>query len=161
MHGKPALVEDGVTRADLRFNLSHSGDYCVCAVALGREVGIDVEAVRPDVECLQLADRFFTKREWEDLRTTPEQRRYERFFRYWTCKEACLKAQGIGISSGLAGFEVIFEPDGSARCGTVKRGTASRPGCLVRPITIAPDVAAAVAAEGDGWKMTVARYSPP
>jgi 4'-phosphopantetheinyl transferase len=152
------LVVEEHPPADLRFNLSHSGDYCLCAVALGREVGIDVEQVRPDIACLDLAERFFTKREYDDLQQGPEENRHARFFRYWTCKEAYLKARGIGISSGLARIEVIFNADGSVSCDAP--GDLAAPGLkwVVRPISMAENVAAAVAAEGDDWALAVAEY---
>ncbi len=42
-HGKPALAPP---YGDLRFNLSHSHDLALCAVARGSEVGVDVERIR-------------------------------------------------------------------------------------------------------------------
>jgi 4'-phosphopantetheinyl transferase len=157
-HGKPGLVAEENRFADLRFNLSHSGDYCLCAVALGREVGIDVEVVRSDIACLDLAERFFTRREYDDVRQAPEENRHARFFGYWTCKEAYLKARGIGIASGLARLDVIFHADGSVSCGAVDDGTVPGARWIVRPVPMAGNVAAAVAAEGDDWEVAVSAY---
>ena len=157
-HGKPALAGEKTTPSDLRFNVSHSGDYCLCAVALRRDVGIDIEMVRSDVECLPLAERFFTRREYEDLLWGSERDRRARFFRYWTCKEAYLKARGIGISSGLAQIEVTFNADGSIECGSRDDPMIRGSDCLVRPISIGDHVAAAMAAEGDDWDMVVCDY---
>lgn len=157
-HGKPALVEEENRPADLRFNLSHSGDHCLCAVALGREVGVDVEVVRSDIACLDLAERFFTRREYDELRQEPEENRHARFFRYWTCKEAYLKARGIGISSGLARLDVIFNADGSVSCDAVDDATVPGSRWIVRPVPMAENVAAAVAAEGDDWEVAVSNY---
>lgn len=157
--GKPALATEKQSPPALRFNLSHSGDYCLCAIALRREVGIDIETVRPDVECLQLAERFFTRREYEDLRQMPEESRQARFFRYWTCKEACLKARGKGILSGLARFEVVFNADGlDGSCKATAGVTVPEQGLTVRVVPIAEHVAAAVAAEGDTWEVVVCHY---
>jgi 4'-phosphopantetheinyl transferase len=157
-YGKPALTEEESRAPDLRFNVSHSGDYCLCAVALGREVGVDVEIVRPDIECLPLAERFFTKREYEDLQREPVDGRHPRFFRYWTCKEAYLKALGLGIASGLERVEVSFKEDGSVECGMMEGGPAPRPDYVIRPVSIAGNVEAAVAAEGDDWELAVSNY---
>ena len=156
-HGKPALVLEQNNAADFRFNVSHSGDYCLYAVALRREVGIDIETVRSDVDCLPLAERFFTRREYEDLLRESEEDRRARFFRYWTCKEAYLKARGVGIASGLAQIEVTFNADGSVRCSTTD-STMHESDCLVRPISIPDHVAAAVAAEGEDWDVAVCDY---
>ena len=157
-HGKPALIAEPNSSADLRFNLSHSGDYCLCAVALGREVGVDVEVVRSDVACLDLAERFFTRREYDDLRQAPEENRHARFFSHWTCKEAYLKARGMGIASGLARLDVIFHADGSVSCDAVDDATAPGARWIVRPVPMAGNVAAAVAAEGDDWEVAVSDY---
>jgi 4'-phosphopantetheinyl transferase len=86
-HGKPALP--GVT-----FNLSHSGDVGVCAVADAREVGVDVERIRTDLDVQPLAERFFTAAERAALREAPS----SAFFALWTLKEAVLKAWGTGLS---------------------------------------------------------------
>ena len=52
---KPSLAS---ASADIRFNVSHSGDQAMVAVAIGREIGIDIEQVRSNVECEKLAERL-------------------------------------------------------------------------------------------------------
>ncbi|MFP5503994.1 MAG: 4'-phosphopantetheinyl transferase family protein, partial [Candidatus Sericytochromatia bacterium] len=47
--GKPRLARSAAV-PDLRFNVSHSESVALFAVALGREVGVDLEHVRPLVE---------------------------------------------------------------------------------------------------------------
>ncbi len=161
-YGKPALIPDQHASKSLYFNLSHSGDYCLCAVALDREVGVDIEMVRRDVECLRLAERFFTPREYDDLRQAPEEGRHARFYRYWTCKEAYLKARGLGLSSGLERIEIIFEGDGSARYrDTGSDAAVNDERWLVKTLPIEGEVAAAVAAQGDDWEVVVSHYSEP
>src|SRR5204862_277059 len=61
-HGKPALARQG-RDSDLRFNLSRSRDLAVYAFASGREVGIDVEAVRPMPDADAIVARWFSRRE--------------------------------------------------------------------------------------------------
>ncbi|MEO6787879.1 MAG: 4'-phosphopantetheinyl transferase superfamily protein [Chthoniobacteraceae bacterium] len=94
--GKPALLQ---TFTDLRFNLSHSGDLALIAVARGREVGVDVERVRRDIEFDPIVEHYFEPAEAWNLRTAPQQERVSRFFDLWTRKEACLKAEGTGLGS--------------------------------------------------------------
>lgn len=106
-HGKPALANSS---ADLRFNVSHSGEMGMLGVALGREIGVDIEAIRPDVETDKLAERFFSARERESIRGLPDEERVPAFFRCWTCKEAFLKAQGVGLSRSLGSFDVEVDP---------------------------------------------------
>jgi len=105
--GKPALSTSYRSHR-LEFNVSHSGELILVAVAHDLEVGIDVEQIRPcaDYECI--AGSFFTQPECETLRNLEEPQKLPAFFRLWTCKEACLKATGEGISEGLGQVEVSF-----------------------------------------------------
>ena len=100
---KPSLAD---VSADIRFNVSHSGDQAVVAVASGREIGVDIEQIRSNVECEQLAERFFSLSERKVIRELPEEKKLRAFFRLWTCKEAFLKAHGTGLSRPLSSFDV-------------------------------------------------------
>ena len=96
-YGKPLLA--GVK--DFHFNLSHSGDWVVCAVD-SLPVGIDVEKIR-DVN-LNLSERFFAKEEHDYLSALDSKRRTEAFFEIWTLKESFIKAEGKGLSIPLNSF---------------------------------------------------------
>lgn len=85
----------------LRFNLSHSGDFVVCAVARDCALGVDVETVANPVEALEIAGRFFATDEVAELRRVSGPERTARFYRYWTLKEAYLKARGLGLTESL------------------------------------------------------------
>ena len=109
-HGKPAIV--GQERDGLHFNLSHSGDLALVAVARGGEVGVDVERWDAEVEHLELAERFFSPAERDALRALagdPEAV-VAGFFAAWSRKEAYLKATGHGITRGLHHFDVTLAP---------------------------------------------------
>ncbi len=108
--GKPGLVP-GASTQDLRFNLSHSGELALCAVAVGREVGIDVERMHGGRDLTAIAERFFSPPEAAALRATDEGRRARAFFKYWTRKEAFVKARGLGLLMPLDQFSVSLEPD--------------------------------------------------
>lgn len=103
--GKPALVR-AEGDADWRFSVAHSGGLALVAMTRHREVGIDVERVRPDVECLELARRYFSPREIAELEATPTAEQRRAFFHGWTRKEAYLKAHGTGLSLPLDQFSV-------------------------------------------------------
>ena len=94
--GKPEL-----TGAPLRFNLSHSGKMALVAIALSNQVGVDVEQLRPMPDALGIAESYFAPAEAAALRRLNGVGRDEAFFRFWTCKEAYLKACGRGLSLGL------------------------------------------------------------
>jgi 4'-phosphopantetheinyl transferase len=94
-HGKPWLRSPDFTW--LRFNVSHSAGVVVFAVARGREVGVDVEQVRPDFPVDEVARRFLSPRQQDTLAASAQQDRVDVFYRLWTRKEALLKALGVGL----------------------------------------------------------------
>lgn len=97
-HGKPQLA-DG--RSGLRFNVSHSNDLLLLAVTPGREVGVDVEAIRPQVPCANLAGRYFRPAEAREIEALSGEAQVTRFYEIWTATEARLKADGCGLSGLL------------------------------------------------------------
>ncbi len=95
--GKPVLPpENGWSK--LSFNVSHTAEFAAVAVAVGREVGIDVETRNRTLDVLGMAERFFAPEEAEELNATAECGRLEAFLRFWSRKEALLKGQGRGLS---------------------------------------------------------------
>jgi 4'-phosphopantetheinyl transferase len=118
-NGKPEIA-DARKSNGLRFNVSHSAGMAVIAVASGRAVGVDIEKFDREVDCLEVAQRFFSKRECEALLTVPSSDRQRAFFACWTRKEAFLKATGEGISYSLAEFSVSVAPDDPARLEEVE-----------------------------------------
>lgn len=145
--GKPRLQEAaGVP--DLRFNLAHSRDLALCAVARGAEVGADVEAIRPMPDAERIAARFFSAREQAMLRELPPGRREEAFVLGWTRKEAYLKAQGSGLSQPLSGFSVSLQPGEPARLLDVEGHPGEAARWSLVALSPAPGYAAALAVEG-------------
>lgn len=106
--GKPALAPAQATPS-LSFNLSHSHELALVALADGAELGVDVEYWRDLPDLLDLARRFFSPREAARLLALPAAEQRSAFFRCWTRKEAYLKARGDGLAGGLSSFDVAFE----------------------------------------------------
>jgi len=156
-HGKPGLID---AARDIRFNLSHSGDQALLAVALGREVGADVEAIRTDVETDKLAERFFSAAERQALRALPPERRVAAFFRCWTCKEAFLKAQGIGLSRSLGSFDVDVNPGHPARLVATRPDPSEAGRWSLHELEAPPGYAAALAVEGAITALSIVRCGP-
>lgn len=117
--GKPRLAHGGAGGpaggTDLRFNLSHSVNAAMLAVGRGRELGVDVEAVRPLEDASLLVERFFAPRERRVFSGLEEGERLAAFFTGWTRKEAYVKARGDGLSLPTTEFEVEIEPGSAAR----------------------------------------------
>jgi 4'-phosphopantetheinyl transferase len=112
--GKPRLITVPVGGHPLSFNLSHSGGHALLAVSDGREVGIDLERIRLNVDVLTIASRYFPGAECDVIELAPTIERAPRFFRYWVAKEAVLKAEGVGIGQGLDRLQIEFQADGAA-----------------------------------------------
>ncbi|WP_414571052.1 4'-phosphopantetheinyl transferase HetI [Nostoc sp. CCY 9925] len=111
--GKPVLAET-FAGSGIEFNLSHSQELGLCAVNFQREIGVDLESIRPVSDLEALAKRFFLPREYEMLRSLSLAQQQEAFFRYWTCKEAYLKATGDGLAQ-LEKVEVFLTPTEPAK----------------------------------------------
>lgn len=127
-HGKPALA--GAAHA-LDFNLSHSGDWLACAVTAGTPVGVDLEYCNPDRVSMKVARRFFRREEVAVLEACSGSRQADRFYDFWTLKEAAVKARGEALAPGLAshGFELTFptrEERESGRIAATASGVADR-----------------------------------
>lgn len=106
-YGKPALA-NGRPESGLRFNLAHTRGLAVCGIARD-EIGIDVEASDRRVD-LEIVDRYFAPAEARAVRTAPSERRRELLFRFWTLKEAFIKATGEGLNRNLASFSFSLDP---------------------------------------------------
>lgn len=111
--GKPSA------NVPLYFNLSHSGQYVLCAVS-DKPIGVDIEQIKP-FRAGMLA-RYFTETEaayvWGDMtpssETVTDSEICARFYRTWTAKEAYVKMTGTGISTDLGA--VAFDPEAGTVC---------------------------------------------
>ncbi len=117
-HGKPEFKPAGETPASTirtHFNLSHSGDTIVIALAEGLELGVDVEELDRNTPTGRLARRFFTEAESHAVESADETDRNRVFFHCWTAKEAVLKATGSGLTVPVKEVEVDPNPDAPPR----------------------------------------------
>lgn len=142
-YGKPWL--EGTS--DLRFNVSHSEGLALLAFVRGREIGVDVERIRPQPDARELAERFFSVREREGLRAFSGRELQAAFFRCWSRKEAYIKARGEGLSLPLAQFDVSVEQDASRILLATRPDFAQAERWCVRNLVIDSNYAGAVAVE--------------
>lgn len=155
-HGKPFLA-GALSAQRLYFNVSHSGELALYAIAREREVGVDIELVHTIDDAQQIAERFFSLAENAALRALPAEVKEEAFFTCWTRKEAYIKALGEGLSLPLHEFDVSLTPGEPARfLGAVDREHALR--WTLRELDPAPGYVAALVAEGSGWEVTCWRW---
>ena len=129
--GKPALEGES-----LQFNLSHSGELALIAVARTRRVGVDVETFRAVPELDAIAARVCSKEERAALDAMKPQEREIAFLALWTRKEALAKMTGEGV--GALARDVRLDEQGDCKLVTLH----DLPGCV-----------ACVAAEGTTWRL--------
>jgi 4'-phosphopantetheinyl transferase len=151
-HGKPSLTREAGD-PDLRFNLSHSHELVLYAVTCGREVGVDLEQIRPAVAQEQIAERFFAEREVAALRALAPSLQPPAFFHCWTRKEAYIKARGQGLAIRLDQFEVSLAPGEPAALLAVNGSRLEAARWTLRDLAPGPGYAGAVAAEGQDWQL--------
>ena len=153
--GKPGLAP-GFDDSQLRFNLAHSGDLALVAVAQGREVGVDVEHFRPLPEVETIAERQFSAGEREALAKLPEAERPRAFFNIWSCKEAFIKAIGQGLAYPLANFSVPLAAIAGSRPARVESNASQDWG--LRTLAVGTGYAGAVVAEGLLWEIRLWQF---
>ncbi len=153
--GKPDLGPEFGDR--LKFNLSHSAELALIAVAVDSDVGVDLEYVRTEVECDEIARSFFSAAEADQITALPSDLRAEAFFGCWTKKEAYLKSRGESLATALNTLAVPLTT-GSADhssdvCVATNGGDAAKHWSLftLRP---APGYIGALAVEGMGWRVS-------
>jgi 4'-phosphopantetheinyl transferase len=157
-HGKPALAGESDGDA-IRFSVSHSHGIALYAVTRGREVGVDLERIRSDLAVAEIAERFFSQQEAAMLRTLPTEAQREAFFRCWTRKEACLKARGEGLSLPLDQIDVSPTP-GKPDAAPGTQLDSSEASCWTfQELAPAPGYLAALAVEGQGWRLACWQWS--
>ena len=98
---KPEIINPPLP---LHFNLSHTQGMIICAVTLNDDIGCDVEYIERDNDILNIADRYFSTSEVQELFSLPESGQRSRFFDYWTLKESYIKAWGLGLAIPLGDF---------------------------------------------------------
>jgi 4'-phosphopantetheinyl transferase len=144
-HVKPRLAG---AAAGLQVSLSHSAERVVVAIGRGTAIGVDVERVDAAHEEDSLAESVLCADEHRELRAVAGPLRGWAFCRYWTRKEAILKATGDGLSVEPALIAVT--PPGSP-AGLVSWSGPARPARAVHlyDLAIGPDYAASLASIGD------------
>jgi 4'-phosphopantetheinyl transferase len=148
--GKPTLLDERIPQHPPRFNLSHSHERMLVAVAGQQDVGVDLERIRDKVEVAKLAERFYAPGERDRVIKLSGPDRAQWFYRYWVAKEAVLKGQAVGIQS-LQRCEILtsdYLPRAEVR---VLEGAAMQPGWTIHWLDCGSGWVGAVSAHGSDW----------
>jgi 4'-phosphopantetheinyl transferase len=150
--GKPDLSPEFGSR--FTFNLSHSADLALIAIAVDSSVGIDLEHIETQPDYADIARHFFSAAEVDELNALPSHIYAEAFFSCWTKKEAYVKACGDGLAIPLKSFSVPLTTDPA-------RTPVNVHGWSLYTLRPAPGYAGALAIEGTGWRLRQWQWKMP
>jgi len=105
-NGKPVMAPE---LPQVEFNISHAGDCVAVGVSTSGPIGVDIECAVPD-DRLEIVSDALSEREFEHLNQQMDELKWETFLQFWTIKEACAKALGIGAALDFRELEVAFNP---------------------------------------------------
>jgi 4'-phosphopantetheinyl transferase len=151
--GKPAVAAQSGGNG-IHFNLSHSHNLALYAVARNRRVGIDLEHIHPIPEISGVVEQFFSSQEKAVFRALAPDKQLAAFFRCWTRKEAYIKARGQGLALALDQFDVSIAPGKPARLLKVSGDRREASHWSLCELLPAYGYVAALAVEGHGWSLS-------
>jgi 4'-phosphopantetheinyl transferase len=138
--GKPTLSRPN--DIGLTFNTTHSGSLVIIAVTANRDVGVDVEQVRPVPRALKVAKRCYSKKEFEMLVALPPDKLDRAFLSIWVKREGTAKARGDSVWRGLASW----------KNGEIENSPRRRD-YRVEYLDLGPEFVGVVVARGDDWRV--------
>jgi 4'-phosphopantetheinyl transferase len=141
--GKPRLAP--AHRSPLRFNASHSGDIVLVAFAVEREIGVDIETIRPLDDLDGLVRSAFSAQERSGIFAAAD--RLASFYAAWTRKEAVVKALGVGLSFPLDAFDIEVDPARAPALLHSRDASLSVADWVMHALPPTPGCASALAAE--------------
>jgi len=157
--GKPTITETYQMPAGrFEFNLSHSHGMALYAFAIDREVGVDIESIRPLSDAHSIAGRFFSAREYERFTAVPSTLQPQAFFNCWTRKEAYIKAIGDGLTCPLDAFDVTLTPGRPAQLLRIRGSAAKAAKWKLQSLQPKTGYVGAVIASGKEWQLKQWRW---
>lgn len=106
VYGKPYLID----YPKVQFNISHSGNFLLVAISQVGTVGVDIEHAKSHRRDFSgLVAKCFAKSEIEYWNTLPVTEKTAEFYRFWTRKEAFVKAVGRGLAMGLQACVIVSD----------------------------------------------------
>jgi len=109
--GRPEL-DSRQSKGELDFNVAISNNCYLIGISSGASIGVDLEvAARRAGRPAALARRYFSQAETAALSKLGEDELQRAFLYTWACKEAIVKANGMGIANQLCRFTVDVNPD--------------------------------------------------
>lgn len=143
-YGKPYLVD----YPELAFNLSHTANKMVVAIAHNCELGVDIELCKTRANLPALVDKCFAEEERSHWQQLQKSQQTQAFYRFWTRKEAFVKATGRGIALGLK--QCVINPENSNELLRIPKGYGQASEWLIQDIDLGESICGALAAKNKG-----------
>ena len=138
-YGKPYLAD----YPKMAFNLSHTANTMAVAIAYDCELGVDIESCRPRLNLAALVNKCFADEEKNYWQQLPEPHKMQAFYRFWTRKEAFVKATGRGIALGLK--QCVVNPENPAEFLRIPGGYGKSSEWLIQDIAMGDFICGALA----------------
>ena len=154
-YGKPSLKDNPT---ELQFNVSRTDEIMLCAFVLKSDIGIDIEAIKPNIDCISISQHVFSAQERNTLQGLEGKELNSAFFRIWSRKEAYIKARGVGLSHPLQKFSVSMDKtlpvpiEHQSRTNKTKRWR-------LYDIAVENNYSAAIAIEASKWRLSHYHFS--
>jgi 4'-phosphopantetheinyl transferase len=158
-HGKPSLPA-GSTGPAVRFNFTNSDRRALLAVAVDREVGIDLESRGRDINLPGLVRHILNASEAAEFRALPEAVQRQALLTIWTRKEAWIKALGEGLSRSLQSFSVPVDPEVSEQVIPMPEAPGKTAEWTFLLLDSHPDDIATLTARGTDWTCRCLEWQP-
>ena len=157
-YGKPGLaqLQTSDPKPTLQFNVAHSGDYAFYAFTLGcaaqAAIGSDIEQIRALANHREIADYILAAQEKSIFQRLTVEQQMEMILYCWTCKEAYLKALGVGLSTHIQPYSVdlVQSPDMLGAEGWLSRTPSNSSIYFFKPT---PHLMASVSVPGGSWNI--------
>jgi len=155
--GKPSL-NTKTAQNGIYFNVSHSNELALFAFSMQKEIGVDIEYIRSDIEIDQIAQTLFSSPEKHSLDSLTDRDKLEGFYNCWTRKEAFIKAIGMGLSIPLDQFDVSLVPGEAPFLLALRSELTDIEKWTILDLQPAPGYVGALAIEKGDWNLKSWRW---
>lgn len=138
-YGKPYLID----YPELSFNLSHTGNKLIVVYAYHHNVGVDIETCKKRANLAGLVEKCFAEEEQNYWRQLPHSQQTQAFYRFWTRKEAFVKAVGRGIALGLN--QCVINPNNRNRFIRIPKDYGKAEQWLIQDVEVGANICGALA----------------
>lgn len=160
---KPEVTEDHIKRTEfgkpylegnpIYFNTTHSQDWMLVAITQDREIGIDIEKKRKDLNIDSIIRDHWTENEKQKWNKLPASDQLDSFFHVWTQKESILKLLGFGLRKDLNLIEVEVNPHHTPKLHNIQIEEIDSNQIQLQTLNIAADYVGTLAAKGLDYKI--------